>query len=87
MWGAVFKPIATTLPASANRFSASRRSSTSAWSRSTPAPTLPGEILVPDTEPDEHAPYRRPADSLPLVLGPDDAPHQPPDDPHGHPRQ
>src|SRR5207248_3146329 len=38
----------------------------------TPAPTLPGQIVVPESEaePDTSA-YRRPADTLPLVLGPD----------------
>jgi oligopeptide/dipeptide ABC transporter ATP-binding protein len=60
----------------------------------TPAPTLPADVIVPETRdadeeaapPDDDARYRRPTDALPLVLGSDDAPAAPHDDPHGHPR-
>jgi hypothetical protein len=59
-----------------------------------PSPTLPDDVLVPETRdaderaapPDDDARYRRPTDALPLVLGSDDAPAAPHDDPHGHPR-
>jgi oligopeptide/dipeptide ABC transporter ATP-binding protein len=60
----------------------------------TPAPTLPDDVLVPETRdederanpPDDDARYRRPTDALPVILGSDDAPAEPADDPHGHPR-
>ena len=52
----------------------------------TPAPTLPEEIVVPDTEgATDDSRYRRPVDPLPLVLGPDSGATTR-DDPHGHPR-
>jgi oligopeptide/dipeptide ABC transporter ATP-binding protein len=60
----------------------------------TPAPTLPGDVVVPETRddderrnpPDDDARYRRPTDALPVILGSDDAPSAPTDDPHQHPR-
>jgi oligopeptide/dipeptide ABC transporter ATP-binding protein len=51
-----------------------------------PAPTLPEEILVPETEePADDTAYRRPFAPAPLVLGPDTVP-RPSDHPHGHPQ-
>jgi hypothetical protein len=52
----------------------------------TPAPTLPEQIAVPETEEraDESA-YRRPTDTLPFILGMDQAPTVPPDDLHRQP--
>ena len=52
----------------------------------TPAPTLPEELVVPETEPQaDDSAYRRPGDTLPFVLGTDQAPRLPPDDPHRQP--
>jgi oligopeptide/dipeptide ABC transporter ATP-binding protein len=51
-----------------------------------PAPTLPDDITVPETEPQDDSLYRRPVPATPLVMGPEDAPKPPPRDPHGHPQ-
>jgi oligopeptide/dipeptide ABC transporter ATP-binding protein len=52
----------------------------------TPAPTLPDGVVGPTPDEGDQTRYRRPADTLPLVLGADSVPDPFATDPHDHPR-